>query len=186
MIKTFVIYIIMLACANIAHAQQRYSDGLDDVMAHVPMTSVLVLKASGVNSKHKWPQLLLTAAASYIFTAGVTQGLKLTVHECRPDESNANSFPSGHTAMAFSGATVLRYEYGEVSPWITLAGYSVATFVAVDRVAKKRHHWYDVAAGAAIGVAATEASYWLSERLFQSKEVNVAFTGNSLEMVIPL
>lgn len=176
----------MLACANIAHAQQRYSDGLDDVMAHVPMTSVLVLKASGVNSKHKWPQLLLTAAASYIFTAGVTQGLKLTVHECRPDESNANSFPSGHTAMAFSGATVLRHEYGEVSPWITLAGYSVATFVAVDRVAKKRHHWYDVAAGAAIGVAATEASYWLSERLFQSKEVNVAFTGNSLEMVIPL
>lgn len=88
--------------------------------------------------------------------------------------------------MAFSGATALRHEFGEISPWVTVAGYSVATFVAVDRVAKKRHHWYDVTAGAAIGIAATEASYWLSEKLFDKKEVHVAFTGNTLDMIIPL
>jgi membrane-associated phospholipid phosphatase len=176
----------MLACANFAHAQQRHADGLDDVLEHVPMASLLVLKASGVNSQHDWPQFLLTAGASYVLTAGITKGLKWTVDEWRPDNSDTNSFPSGHTAMAFSGATVLRHEYGEVSPWITVAGYSVATFVAVDRVAKKRHHWYDVTAGAAIGVAATEASYWLSEKLFDKKEVHVAFTGQTFDLVIPL
>lgn len=176
----------MLACANIAHAQQRYGDGLDDVLAHVPMAGTLVLKACGAHSKHDWPQLLLGAGASYILTAGVVQGLKLTVHECRPDGSNANSFPSGHTSMAFSGATVLHHEYGELSPWISVAGYGVATFVAVDRVAKKRHHWYDVAAGAAIGLVTTKVSYWLSERLFDSKGVTVAFTGNTVDMTIPL
>lgn len=185
--RFFAIYILLLfACANIAHAQQRHSDGLDDVMEHVPMASVLILKASGVNSQHDWPQFLLTAGASYLVTAGITKGLKWTVDEWRPDNSDTNSFPSGHTAMAFSGATALRHEFGEISPWVTVAGYSVATFVAVDRVAKKRHHWYDVTAGAAIGIAATEASYWLSEKLFDKKEVHVAFTGNTLDMIIPL
>ena len=72
--RFFAIYILLLfACANVAHAQQRYSDGLDDVMEHVPMASVLILKASGVNSQHDWPQFLLTAGASYLVTAGITK-----------------------------------------------------------------------------------------------------------------
>lgn len=44
----------------------------------------------------------------------------------RPDGSARNSFPSGHTAMAFMGAELLRREFWEVSPWIGVAGYVVA------------------------------------------------------------
>lgn len=181
------VYVLFLTWAVFpAHAQQRHADGIDNVLEHVPMATVLALKVSGVESRHDWVQLVLTAGASYLVTAGVVQGLKWTVHEWRPDDSDKRSFPSGHTALAFSGATVLHHEYGHLSPWISVAGYGVATFVAVDRVAKNRHHWYDVAAGAAIGVMATEGCYWLSRRLFRKKEVSVAFTGQAFDVVLTL
>ena len=45
------------------------------------------------------------------------------------------------------------HEYRKVSPWIGVAGYALATGVAVDRIRRNRHHWGDVVAGAAIGVA---------------------------------
>lgn len=55
------------------------------------------------------------------------------------------------------------HEYRKVSPWIGVAGYAVATTVAVDRVRRNRHHWGDVVAGAAIGVASAEAGYWIGD-----------------------
>lgn len=67
------------------------------------------------------------------------------------------------TAVAFCGATTLMHEYRKVSPWIGVAGYAVATTVAVDRVRRNRHHWGDVVAGVAIGVASAEAGYWIGD-----------------------
>lgn len=55
------------------------------------------------------------------------------------------------------------HEYRKVSPWIGVAGYAVATGVAVDRVRRNRHHWEDVVAGAAIGVASAEAGYLIGD-----------------------
>ena len=83
------------------------------------------------------------------------------------------SFPSGHTAVAFCGATVLHKEYGKVSPWISVAGYAVATATAVDRVRRNRHRWGDVAAGAAIGFLSAEAGYWIVEKIAGKKKNKV-------------
>lgn len=47
-----------------ANAQQRHSDGLDDVLQYVPYASVLTLKACGVESRDEWPQLLVATAGS--------------------------------------------------------------------------------------------------------------------------
>ena len=110
----------------------------------------------------------------------------MVVDEERPDGSDYKSFPSGHAAIAFAGAHSLHKEYGHLSPWVSVAGYSVATFVAVDRIAKDRHHWYDVAAGAAIGLATSELSYQLSKRLFRSDHVGMAFSGQQLDVIVNL
>ena len=40
-----------------ANAQQRHSDGLDDVLQYVPYASVLTLKACGEESRDECPQL---------------------------------------------------------------------------------------------------------------------------------
>ena len=185
--KIYLLVVLMLVTMS-ARAQQRYSDGLDDVMQYVPYASVFALKACGVESRDDWKKLAITTAVSWVATAGTGWVIKHTVKEWRPDESDQKSFPSGHTMIAFAGATALHREFGKVSPWISVAGYGVATFVAVDRVARDRHHWYDVAAGAGLGFAVTEATYWLSDRLFPRHKGNIAigFSVNTLDVAISL
>lgn len=88
----------------------------------------------------------LTAAV----TAGVTLGLKYLVKEERPDFSNRHSFPSGHSSVTFAAATFIGRRYGWT--W-SIPAYALASYTAWGRVYGKKHHWWDVAAGAAIGAA---------------------------------
>lgn len=178
------IILCYLMCVNANAQDQKHSDGLDDVLQYVPYTSVFALKALGVDSKDNWEDLMLTTAASWVITAGVTYGLKHSVKEWRPDNTDQKSFPSGHSAFAFAGATMLRHEYGHLSPWITAAGYGVATFTAVDRVLKDRHHWYDVVAGAAIGAGVGELTWYLSRKMFNTDNVAIGFNGTQMDVVI--
>lgn len=179
-----ILFVLLLAMPFTAGAQQRHDDGIDNVLEFTPYAAVFALKACGVESRSNWTKMTATAAMSFVVSAGVATVLKHTVKEWRPDHSDQRSFPSGHTTFAFAGATVLHKEFGRVSPWISVAGYSVATLTAVDRVVKDRHHWYDVVAGAGIGVLSTELGYFVSNKIFKNENVNVAFTGNSFDVAI--
>jgi membrane-associated phospholipid phosphatase len=72
-------------------------------------------------------------------------------------EEARESFPSGHTALAFSAATsfaVLALETAPddpATPWLVGGGFAAATGVAALRVASGNHFITDVAAGAALG-----------------------------------
>ena len=184
--KNACLIILMLGLSLQAHAQQKHSDGIDNVLEYMPYASVFALKACGVESRDDWKQLAVTTAASWVAAAGTSYVLKHLVDEERPDGTDQRSFPSGHATIAFAGATALHKEFGKVSPWISVAGYGTATFVAVDRVIKDRHHWYDVAAGAGIGIVATEITWWLSDKLFpkHSDRVQIAFTGTTLDVAV--
>lgn len=87
-----------------------------------------------------------------VFTAlaagGATLILKYSVHERRPDRTDYHSFPSGHSAVTFATAAYLQRRYG----WkFGAPAYALATYVAWGRVFSKKHYWWDVMAGAAIG-----------------------------------
>ncbi len=180
------ILVCLLLVPCLAHAQQRHSDGIDDVLQYTPYAAVFALKACGVESRDNWQALALTSVASFVASAGIGYVMKQTIKEWRPDDSDQKSMPSGHSIVAFAGATMLYHEYGKVSPWITIAGYGVAAFTAVDRVVRDRHHWYDVLAGAGIGFAATEVTWWLSRKIFTQKkdQVLVGFSGNTLDVAV--
>ncbi len=91
-------------------------------------------------------------ALSLGVTAGVTIGLKLLVKEKRPDFSNRHSFPSGHSAITFASATFIGRRYGW--KW-SIPAYALSAYTAWGRVYGKKHHWWDVATGAAIGAASS-------------------------------
>jgi hypothetical protein len=74
--------------------------------------------------------------------------LKSTTHRERPDESDDNSFPSGHAANTMAVATVLDREYDGIVPWVA---YGATAWVMAGRVAGNRHWFSDVMAGAVIG-----------------------------------
>lgn len=114
-----------------------------DVLALALPASALV----GALVQKDWQGLLQgveTAAA----TAAATYILKYTVKERRPDGSDLHSFPSGHTAVSFATAAWLQRRYG----WAYGApAYALACYVGWGRCYSKKHYWYDVLAGAAIG-----------------------------------
>ncbi len=67
--------------------------------------------------------MLVSDAFSATLLAAAVNGIKYTAKVPRPDGSSRNSFPSGHTAVAFMGATILHKEYGLTrSPWYSVGG----------------------------------------------------------------
>lgn len=162
--------------------KRYHGDGIDDVLQYTPMAASFLLKAAGVKCRSSWGQRLYKSGASFILCSGTTYLLKHSIHKMRPDGTDNRSFPSGHTAIAFSGATVLHKEFGKTSPWISVAGYAVATITAVDRVRRNRHHWEDVATGAAIGFLSAQASYWIVDKITaKSKKKKKDADGNTIE-----
>ena len=85
---------------------------------------------------------------SYGTTMLATVALKYTVREKRPDNNDRDSFPSGHTASAISGAVFIHKRYG-LSYALPL--YAGAIYTGYSRIQVNRHHPRDVAAGAIIG-----------------------------------
>ncbi|WP_047544915.1 phosphatase PAP2 family protein [Psychroserpens sp. Hel_I_66] len=84
-----------------------------------------------------------------LLTTGVTYGLKYSVNKPRPDMSNDNSFPSGHTSTVFHSAGFIHMRYGFK---YSIPAYALAGFTAASRIDSKKHDILDVLAGAAIGL----------------------------------
>ena len=159
--------ICLVSCPYLVWGQ---GETVDDVLQHVPLAAVIGMKASGVQGQSaSWTDLIVSSGGSYLIATGMTWSLKHLVHKERPDGSDHYSFPSGHATYAFAGATILRHEYGHLSPWITVSGYSLAALVSIDRVRRDRHHWMDVIAGGGIGVLSGELGFWLGNKLTGKK-----------------
>ena len=147
-----------------------FKTGIDDYTQFFGPVMVAGLKLGGYEGRSDWPRLLANAALSYGIMAGLVNGIKYTAKEMRPDGSTANSWPSGHTATAFVGASLLHKEYGLTrSPWWSVAGYGVATATGVMRVLNNRHWISDVMSGAGIGIMSTELGYALCDLMFKGK-----------------
>ena len=147
-----------------------FKTGIDDYTQFFGPAMVIGLKLAGYQGRSSWPRLLASAAASYGVMAIFVNGIKYTAKEMRPDGSTANSWPSGHTATAFVGATLLHKEYGLTrSPWWSVAGYGVATATGVMRVLNNRHWISDVMSGAGIVILSGELGYALMDLLFKQK-----------------
>ena len=128
------------------------------------------LKIAGVEGRSDWGRYLASTAMSYGFMALFVNSIKYTAKEMRPDGSTRNSWPSGHTATAFVGATILHKEYGLTrSPWFSVAGYGVATATGVMRVLNNRHWVSDVLSGAGVGIMSGELAYAMSDLIFKGK-----------------
>jgi len=156
------------------HANTRlltnFKTSIDDYTQFFGPVMTVGLKVGGVEGRSDWPRLLASSALSYGIMAGFVNGIKYTAKEMRPDGSTANSWPSGHTATSFVGASILHKEYGLTrSPWYSVAGYGVATATGIMRILNNRHWISDVMSGAGIGIMSTELGYAIGDVLFKNK-----------------
>lgn len=141
------------------HSPHRIT--LDGYTQYAPLVALYGLDLVGVKGKHHIIDKTIVTGTAYALMSASVNLIKWAVNERRPDGTARNSFPSGHTATAFVGAELLRREYWEVSPWIGVAGYTVATTTGFLRLYNNRHWLTDVVAGAGIGILSVEAAYWL-------------------------
>ena len=156
---------------------------VENYVRFAPYAVIAGMKLAGIESRSSNSEFLASFALSNIFMAGTVEALKKSVEESRPDKSDNNAFPSGHTAIAFTAATILHKEFGETaSPWLSLGGYGIATTTGVLRATHSRHWAGDILAGAGIGVLSAELGYCLSDLLYHKKKrLRKAFAHNTDE-----
>jgi membrane-associated phospholipid phosphatase len=143
----------------ITHKPEKFQ--IDDITQYVPAASVYALNLAGIKGKHNFKDRTIILGMASLFTAISVNGLKYTARVERPDKSARNSFPSGHTAIAFMGAEFLWQEYKDVSIWYGIAGYTIAAGTGAFRIYNNKHWVGDVAFGAGIGILSTKLAYWL-------------------------
>lgn len=156
---------------RVMNGMPGFHTSVDDYIRYAPLATQVAMSLGGVQgrSKNRW-QVLVTDAMAVAMMATVVNGMKYSIGRTRPNGAEG-SFPSGHTATAFMGATLLTHEYGHKSVWIPIAGYSVATATGVMRILNNRHYASDVLVGAAIGILSAELAYWASDAIFNDRKL---------------
>ena len=130
---------IIMNCCGSAFAKSTIQEIGDYTRIIVPVYALGM--AMSKNDDEGIKQL----AASFLMTQATVEGLKYTVRAERPDGSNYKSFPSGHAASAFSGATFIHKRYGLEKAVIP---YMLAGFTGYSRIYAKAHYFHDVVASA--------------------------------------
>jgi hypothetical protein len=133
----------------------------DNYLMVAPAVAVYALNAMGIHGKNNFRDRTMILLMSSAIANGVVFSVKGWSHEQRPDGSDYQSFPSGHTAEAFATAEFMRQEYKDVSPWYGVAGYAMAAATGYLRMYNNKHWMSDVVAGAGVGIASTKLAYWL-------------------------
>ncbi|PID94742.1 MAG: phosphatase PAP2 family protein [Bacteroidales bacterium] len=149
---------------------------IDDYTMFMPMASVFAFDLLGIKAKHSFRQRVLVSSTSALLCFSITTAGKYSIGRLRPDGSTYNSFPSGHTSAAFTGAELVWQEYKDQNFWIGISGYAIATLTGALRVYNNRHWCSDVMAGAGVGILSTKIAYALlpitSKLLFGTKGNN--------------
>jgi len=150
----------------------NFSTHADDYLWMVPTAAVYGLNLAGIHGKNNFRDRTgIAIIANGIMGVG-TLVTKRAVHELRPDGGDYQSFPSGHTASAFTAAEFLYQEYKDVSPWIGVGGYAVAATTGVLRMYNNKHYLGDVLAGAGVGIISTKIAYtvypFIARHLFKN------------------
>lgn len=140
---------------------QNWSGGhklhIDDWLQYVPAAGYLALGFYNSKRKLDFKERISVEMTAFLCTTLLVNVTKYSIKEPRPS-GYKNSFPSGHTAVAFTGAELIRREFG----WgIGSAAYAVATGVAFLRLYNNCHWLNDVIGGAGIGILSAHVGYWL-------------------------
>lgn len=151
---------------------------VDDYLLYAPVaiTYGIVLIDNNYTKNDFTNRSILLVKSAIIMSAIVYPSKYIFAVE-RPDNSEFDAFPSGHTSNAFMMATFMHEELKHKSIWYSVGAYTVATSVGVMRMLNNRHWSSDVLMGAAVGIASTKIAY-LTHKFKWGKDsrVSINFT----------
>ena len=131
------------------------------ILAAVPTYYIL----GALFKNYRIKKTAIMTAQSLVVMAIMVEGTKYFTGRHRPKTgdshnscdsfSNHDAFPSGHTALMFSIATVLSYEYKE-QKWVPPVTFGIATLTALSRMNDGAHWASDILVGFGIGYFITK------------------------------
>jgi membrane-associated phospholipid phosphatase len=148
-----------------------------DYAQHAPALTSLITILAKNDTKGFW-QFAESCSATLV----ATYLLKYAINKPRPDgATDGHAFPSGHTAVAFSGASFLQRRYG----WeYGIPAYAIASIVAYSRIEgiNDRHDGWDVLGGILVGVGST----YLFTTPYQKDHYKISFKSGKGNYLIGL
>ena len=183
-IPSFPYYIedINILDQKLAFAYSSSLHKISTVSCVVGMLTPGILALSTDSSE--WLTISLMYAEAFLLANGIKELTKTFVSRPRPymyfdgypqkklDEGDwDDSFFSGHTALAFTGAAFTSYvfaKYNPDSPWrfaVAAGTYTLAAATGIMRVAGGNHFVTDVLVGAAVGTACGILVPWLHTKI---------------------
>lgn len=165
--RRFFLIVLISLLPFLGIAQNREYSYPETWMQFTPAVFHLGAAELGLKCESSFAERTVTATLAYGTEAIICYTLKTLIREERPDGSRFNSFPSAHTAAAFTGAELIRGDYGN-GPGS--AFYACGIYVAAMRVQHRRHWWWDTVAGASIGVASVYIARALEEPVWELLE----------------
>lgn len=156
----------------------NFNTTADNYLPFVPVAQIYLGKTFGFKPKNDFQHQTLNIAIANAIMGTVVFASKNILQQERPDQSDNLSFPSGHTATAFTNASLLYYEYKDSNLWYASSGFLFATATGILRIANNKHYTSDVLAGAGVGLAAgLIVSYWnpFQSVTFRKKKKTTAF-----------
>ena len=146
---------------------------VDDYLLFIPAAYMYGFNAFSSQNRHDIRRQTGLLLASGALTSALVWPTKKLTNIDRPNGEN-HAFPSGHTAYAFTIATLVDKEFRHKSPWISVGSYTIAGATGAFRVLNNKHWMADVLAGAGVGILSVNTVYWLHDKLFQNKGLNTA------------
>ncbi|MBY0245528.1 MAG: phosphatase PAP2 family protein [Sphingobacteriaceae bacterium] len=169
---------------KISASQPNFSSNIDSYTQYLPAATIVGLELLGVKGKNHNKDKIFIFALSFAMYNGIVRIQKNVHARLRPDESEFNSFPSGHTTTAFATAELLNQEYKNTQPWVGYLGYVVASGTGIMRMYNNKHWFSDVVMGAGVGIVSTKLAYLIYpsvKRIFtckSKKESNFSLVPN--------
>ncbi|MCK9169467.1 MAG: phosphatase PAP2 family protein [Treponema sp.] len=165
-----------------------YSKTIDYTSTVLTCTTMLTPVLLLTTGKKEWLTIGTMYAESLMFSWGIKEMMKNGISRYRPymyessipadkaeNDDCMQSFPSGHTSLAFTGASFTTFvfcRYYPDSPWTIpfIAGsYTLAAATAALRITGGNHYLTDVLAGAVVGTVSGLLIPWLHTSVFQRK-----------------
>ena len=184
------------------HSYSKSRDKAADFLLVATMATPAVLAAT---EKEEWLTCGVMYAETLLIANGIKELTKLAVNRTRPymyydaetfpeddvdDGDWANSFPSGHSTMAFAAATFTSYTFCKYFPDsklripVVAGSYAMACGVAALRLSSGNHFMTDVLTGAALGSAVGFLVPWVHTFNTKHDDVNVTLLANGVSVAV--
>jgi len=155
MLLKYVLAVVIVLSFIVSASGYAFAAGDDTITETGDVVQILLpLSALAGTYLAKDPEGRAQLAKSFVVGFAIMGSTKVLVDKVRPYETgrsnaNMNSFPSGHTWAAFTGASFINRRYGYL---YGVPAYLAAGFVGYSRVQAEAHFFDDVVAGASIAL----------------------------------